>query len=565
VPAISDAEQVVLHGFWFDEEDGGGVDGTITLDPVKIEGQSGTTPNLKDPTGYAHIRTRQRIATPDPFTGYYAVLALATNDPDVDAYGGRRVQFSGYDPYVIQVPYNAPTTTVDAKMAAAIPSLTVGQTVRALWLIDAPDGTAPPAPVSSYYTAAQTNSLVEQYTWKTQGPWSSSTTYALRDVVTYNGSSYVAVGTSTNVTPGTDTTKWQLLAQAGATGGQLVATAVFTSDSHTPAHGEMARYNPPSNLTITLPAAVVNNRFGVSNEALSGAFTVTFTCAGSDTFTGGSTTLTLSPGERVVLLGVTGGFAVESRTSLAGNSAVRESATSTTVGRGETLLMDATDGARNVSPPTSPGSGDRYTIVKVDASANPVTFTGTVDGDVQGAQLVSQWASMLLTYDGDQYVLTGIGPGTVTGGITQSQADARYPLKTQTATIDELTAGVMVGEAGISVTNTYPVFVAPFPCTIVTASVIPWGGTVATSDTDFWTVQLRKLSGNPATSAAMATRSTRATGGTAFTAKVDWNFDAQVFTNNTLAKGESVDVLFTKNGSPNSLFSVLVQLRFVPL
>lgn len=157
--AISDAEQVVIHGYWRDEL-GGGVQGTITLDPVLAPGQTGATPNLKDLTGFAHIRTRQKVAVPDSVTGYYAALALASDDPDVSAYGGRRVTFTGYDPYVVAVPYNAPLVTVDAKMATAIPTLTVGQMVRALWLIDAPDGTTPPQPVASYYTSTQVNSLL---------------------------------------------------------------------------------------------------------------------------------------------------------------------------------------------------------------------------------------------------------------------------------------------------------------------------------------------------------------------------------------------------------------------
>lgn len=149
---------MVLQGYWLDE-DSLPVDGTIKLDPVPLTGQ-GAIPNLKDSTSFSYIQTKSRVATPNPTTGYFAVLALASNDPDVDAYGGRKVTFTGYTPYTIQVPYNAPTTTVTSAMAAQVPSLTVGQTVRALWLIDAPDGSTPPAPVSSYYTSDQVNSLI---------------------------------------------------------------------------------------------------------------------------------------------------------------------------------------------------------------------------------------------------------------------------------------------------------------------------------------------------------------------------------------------------------------------
>ena len=48
--------------------------------------------------------------------------------------------------------------------------------------------------------------------------WSSSTTYAVNDAVSYNGSSYVATTSNQNVAPATDPTVWTVLAQAGPTG-----------------------------------------------------------------------------------------------------------------------------------------------------------------------------------------------------------------------------------------------------------------------------------------------------------------------------------------------------------
>jgi hypothetical protein len=52
------------------------------------------------------------------------------------------------------------------------------------------------------------------------GAWSSSTTYALDDAVSYDGSSYISLTTNTGVTPGTNSSDWQMLAQAGAAGAQ---------------------------------------------------------------------------------------------------------------------------------------------------------------------------------------------------------------------------------------------------------------------------------------------------------------------------------------------------------
>jgi collagen triple helix repeat protein len=53
-------------------------------------------------------------------------------------------------------------------------------------------------------------------TWRSA--WSSSTQYNPNDVVSYGGSSWVAQAASTNVTPGTNGVYWTVLAQAGSSG-----------------------------------------------------------------------------------------------------------------------------------------------------------------------------------------------------------------------------------------------------------------------------------------------------------------------------------------------------------
>jgi hypothetical protein len=63
-----------------------------------------------------------------------------------------------------------------------------------------------------------TGATGQGYTWK--GAWSAATAYVAYDSVFYNGSSYVALAANSNVTPSTDATKWDLLAQSPA--GNLV-------------------------------------------------------------------------------------------------------------------------------------------------------------------------------------------------------------------------------------------------------------------------------------------------------------------------------------------------------
>src|SRR5437588_402794 len=51
------------------------------------------------------------------------------------------------------------------------------------------------------------------------GPWSSSTTYAVNDAVSFSGSSYISILAGTNQQPDMSPSFWNLLAQEGAAGG----------------------------------------------------------------------------------------------------------------------------------------------------------------------------------------------------------------------------------------------------------------------------------------------------------------------------------------------------------
>lgn len=71
-------------------------------------------------------------------------------------------------------------------------------------------------PTGTTGSTGSTGATGQGYTWR--GTWSSVTAYAAYDSVIYSGSSYVAVASSTNITPGTDGSKWSLLAQKGTDG-----------------------------------------------------------------------------------------------------------------------------------------------------------------------------------------------------------------------------------------------------------------------------------------------------------------------------------------------------------
>src|SRR5262245_62699272 len=54
-----------------------------------------------------------------------------------------------------------------------------------------------------------------------QGSWNGATTYALNDVVEYNGGSYISITSGTNHQPDTSPAFWSLLADRGATGAKI--------------------------------------------------------------------------------------------------------------------------------------------------------------------------------------------------------------------------------------------------------------------------------------------------------------------------------------------------------
>lgn len=64
---------------------------------------------------------------------------------------------------------------------------------------------------------ATINQDLGKVAYKSKGTYSSSTQYEINDVVTYEGSSYVALQNTTNHVP-TNTTYWQLIAEKGSKG-----------------------------------------------------------------------------------------------------------------------------------------------------------------------------------------------------------------------------------------------------------------------------------------------------------------------------------------------------------
>ena len=75
--------------------------------------------------------------------------------------------------------------------------------------------------------------------WK--GGWNSSYSYQENEAVYYNGSSYIALSSNSNVTP-TTTATWSILAQAGAAGG-TISSMDDTTIAGSPTDGALLQYN----------------------------------------------------------------------------------------------------------------------------------------------------------------------------------------------------------------------------------------------------------------------------------------------------------------------------------
>lgn len=97
---------------------------------------------------------------------------------------------------------------------------------------------------------------------------------------------------------------------------------------------------------------------------------------------------------------------------------------STTAVAGEVLRANATSGAISVAPPASPTTGTQVTVIKTDATANVVTFTGTINGDAGGAQLLSAYAGATFHYDGSAWVVLSVNTA-FSGGITSAALAAK--------------------------------------------------------------------------------------------------------------------------------------------
>lgn len=167
MPLPSNADIVVVRGFWWDEQTRAGMNATVTATPLPPNSLNPgkVTPNLVDVTAYGHIKTRKWVTTPNAATGYYAFPLIPPDDPDLSAFGGHLLTFEGETPFPIVVDADAPVVEADQAMVDALAavgwSINLFDDVRAMWLTEAAILSTPaPTPPVAYLTAAQTTSAI---------------------------------------------------------------------------------------------------------------------------------------------------------------------------------------------------------------------------------------------------------------------------------------------------------------------------------------------------------------------------------------------------------------------
>ena len=126
----------------------------------------------------------------------------------------------------------------------------------------------------------------------------------------------------------------------------------------------------------------------------------------------------------------------------------------------------------------------------------------------------------------------------------------------QTPSLEEIVVSVHIGQT-ISAALEVPVHVAPY--TLEAASLaLATVTTVAASDTNYWTVTVKRRTNGVVFT--LATKTTKVTGGEAITSWRAWDFDVIPISTNVLLPGDTLTVTFTPTGSPTSIVNPTLTL-----
>lgn len=117
----------------------------------------------------------------------------------------------------------------------------------------------------------------------------------------------------------------------------------------------------------------------------------------------------------------------------------------------------------------------------------------------------------------------------------------------------------------LSATAAIAVASPPYSFKVVGARILTdqsGGGNVATSDTNYWLVQVRVVGAG--TTSALAGKTTQATGGEQITHRTLWTFDGVSGLPSAAIDGSiyGIDFAFTRNGTPSNVPPLICQVRY---
>jgi len=138
-----------------------------------------------------------------------------------------------------------------------------------------------------------------------------------------------------------------------------------------------------------------------------------------------------------------------------------------------------------------------------------------------------------------------------------------YPYHVGTKMIASPARKVVVLPLGaVSSTTTFCAFIAPAAGSLNACSLVTQNA-ISASDTNYWTVSLIDKGSDGTQSNTIASKTTKATGGTAFAAYDAWDIGTLSTTHKVLAAGDVVVLTLAASGSPTAFAEAAVMLEFI--
>lgn len=201
-------------------------------------------------------------------------------------------------------------------------------------------------------------------------------------------------------------------------------------------------------------------------------------------------------------------------------------------------------------------------VTAAQTAATNASLSATAAADARDEAVA---AAEFVTAPSDAQVAAYVGG---TGGATRAALDGRYAtldaladFEAQAASIEDLMVSVSLFPRGhtLSGTDSSPVLIAPFPLRVTSVALTFWQNTdIATSDTNYWTVEVRKGDPDGVTHTTIATRTTKSTGGVSWLRRVPWVFDTNLFDEPEVDAGQTLNIAFYTTGTPTGIGGPIV-------